>query len=152
MLFNKKGMTLIEVLVTLVITMLLLTALLSFFIGAQRNMLQSRRVATSGQAVQTAMTVLRQELAGAVSIAYTEDGRLLYTRVRDEEPRYYWLIDVQERELVRINVETNQVVVMASNIDEFSFSTAEGMRILAVTVRSGDFVLEDSIYLRNTRN
>ena len=150
--FNKKGMTLIEVLVTLIITMLLLTALFSFFIGSQRNMLQSRRVATSGQAVQTAMTVLRQELAGAMSIAYTTDGKLLYTRVRDEAPRGYWLIDVQERELVRIKVETNQVVVMARNIDEFSFSTAEGHRMLTVTVRSGDFVLEDSIYLRNTRN
>ncbi len=152
MLKNKKGMTLIEVLVTLAITMLLMAALFSFFIGSQRGMIQSRRVGTSGQAVQTAMTVLRQELAGAMSIAYTEDGRLLYTRVRDEEPRDYWLIDVEERELVRINQGTDEVVVMTRNIDEFSFSTEEGPQVLTVTVRSGDFVLEDSIYLRNTRN
>ena len=152
MLANKKAMTLIEVLVTLVITMLLMAALFTFFIGTQRGLHQTRNVAYSGQAVETALTVLRQELAGAMRVAYTEDGRLLYTRVRDEEPRDYWLIDVQERELVRINVETNQVVVMARNIDEFTFSTEDGDRVLAVTVRSGSFILEDSIYLRNTRN
>ncbi len=151
MLANKKAMTLIEVLVTLVITMLLMAALFSFFIGTQRGFQQTRSVAYSGQAVERALTVLRQELAGAMSIDY-EDGKLLYTRVRDEAPRDYWLIDIEERELVRINQETGQVVVMARNIDEFSFSTEEGPRVLTVTVRSGSFNLEDSIYLRNTTN
>lgn len=156
MLRNKKGLTLVELMAVMAIFILLLSVLYSFFAGAQRGMAQTRRVAYCGQAAERALTVLRQELAGAMDLDENADGLLLYTRVRDPEDlngnRDFWRIEVINRQLVRQNVSTGATVVMARDIDEFQFSRNEGPRVLAVTVRSGELALDDTIYLRNTRN
>lgn len=153
---NKKGLTLIEVMATMAIFILLLSVLYSFFAGAQRGISQTRRTAYSGQAVEIALTMLRQELAGAMDLDETADGHLLYTRVREEveegEERDFWRLEIENRTLLRRNVNTGAVTTMAQNIDEFLFSREEGTKVLAVTVRSGDFSLQDQIYLRNTCN
>lgn len=160
---DKRGMTLIEVLTTLVIFMLISAAIYSFFIGSLRGAATSRNAAYSGQAVERALTMLRIELAGG-KIAKTGQtpGELIYYRVRDNENwEVKWTIKVENRQLIRVN-DAGTKVVLAREIDSFDYSLpgeevdAEGTpineRLITVTVRSRNFQLEDQIFLRNRQD
>jgi prepilin-type N-terminal cleavage/methylation domain-containing protein len=159
---DKRGMSLTEVLTTLVIFMLISAAIYSFFIGSLRGAATSRRAAYSGQAVERALTLLRLELAGA-KIPRTGQlaGELKYYRVRDNENwEILWTIKVENRELVRVSGATR--IVLARDIDSFTYTLpgsifdADGKlvneRLLIVNVRSGNFELEDQIFLRNRQD
>jgi type II secretory pathway pseudopilin PulG len=143
-------MTLIEVLITLTITILIMAALFSFSLGVQKGGIKTRKAAESGQAVEIALTQLRNELAGARWIGFI-GGNLKYESVRND---MRWTLELGDRQLTRVledNIDTQQVV-LARDIDAFSFVLPDpGKRILQVTVRSGDFELSDSIFLRNWR-
>lgn len=155
MLLNKKGMTLVEVLTTLAITLLIMAAVFSFFIGAQRGAAQTRRAAYSGQAVEMALTKLRNELAGALWLGTGSDGSIRYDRSRDE---LRWTIELQDGVLQRVLIEVDElgnvvnetVITLSRDIDEFTFVLpADGEEVVAVSVASGEFQLNDSIFLRN---
>lgn len=154
MLPNKKGMTLVEVLATLAITLLIMAAVFSFFIGAQRGAAQTRRAAYSGQAVEMALTQLRNELAGALWLGSGPDGSLRYDSARDE---LRWTIELKDGILQRVLIQVDEygneiatIKTLSRDIDEFTFLLpAEGEEVVTVTVASGEFQLNDNIFLRN---
>lgn len=143
---DKRGLTLVEVLATLVIFTLMLGALFSFSIAVQRGAAKTRILAANGQAVELALTMLRHELAGAIDLEANGD-KLSYRRIRDNE---IWEMELVEKVLQRRNI-AGEIFSYVNNIDEFSFELPDtDNRLVSVTVRSGVFEISDKIYLRNS--
>lgn len=153
---DRRGMTLMELMVAMLILLILMTALASFVLGMSKGTATSRRSAWNGQAVERALTLLRQELAGTTDLFRDED-KLVYSRIRDGE---YWSIMVEDGNLVRRSNDLyTDVIIMAKDINSFEFilpienMDAEGYlvdpKMVWVIVGAGNFKLDDAIYLRN---
>jgi len=146
MLKSNSGFTLIEVLATLLIFTLLFSVLFAFSTGVQRGAARTTRAAYSGQAVESALTILRHELAGALDLEIHGET-LHYKRVQDG---LVWEMKIEERKLLRSN--EGNVALLAKNLDSFYVVLpSEGDQIVTVTVASGQFELSDKIYLRNSQ-
>lgn len=161
MILDRRGLTLIELMVAMVIFLIIMGVLASFLINAAHGAATARRSAWNGQAVERALSLLRQELAGATAIERVNDSQLLYCRVRDDS---VWIIMVEEGNLIRRNnVDPTQMVIMAKDVDSFEFILPRetydeilgymtSPKMLQVIVGAGNFKLDDSIYLRNIIN
>lgn len=153
---GRKGLTLIELMVAMLILLILMSVLATFMLSAAKSAATSRRSAWNGQAVERALTMLRQELAGSTEIK--RDGeKLIYQRIRDGT---YWTILIEEGNLVRRNNATpSEVLIMAKDVDFFEFVLPiENLdeeeflidpNIIWVIVGAGNFKLDDAIFLRN---
>lgn len=155
MILNRRGLTLIELMVAMLILLLLMTVLASFLLSASMGTATSRRSAWNGQAVERALTMLRQELAGTTDLERDGD-KLVYCRIRDGE---YWSIMIEDGNLIRRSQEDFSVIVMAKDVNHFEFILpienldADGYlidpKMIWVIVGAGNFKLDDAIYLRN---
>lgn len=154
---DRRGLTLIELMAAMLILLILMGVLASFMLGAAKSATTARRSAWNGQAVERALTMLRQELAGAIDIERVETNELRYRRVRDGT---CWTITSVDGNLIRRSVtDPSETIIMAKDIDSFEFTLpvenldAYGYlvdpKILWVTVGAGNFKLDDAIYLRN---
>ncbi len=153
---DRRGLTLIELLAAMLILLIIMSVLASFMLSTAKSATITRRSAWNGQAVERALTMLRQELAGATDIQRDGD-KLIYCRVRDDT---YWTIMVEEGNLLRRKNSTpSEMVMMAKDIDFLEYSLPsenldeEGYSIdpsmIWVIVGAGNFKLDDAIFLRN---
>lgn len=159
---DRKGLTLIELMVAMLILLIMMGVLASFMLSTAKSATTTRRSAWNGQAVERALTMLRQELAGATDLDRNGDI-IVYCRVRDST---YWGIMVEDGNLVRrrstdegFSFSETEMIMMAKdidflefklpieNLDEFGYSVDPS--IVWVTVGAGNFKLDDAIFLRN---
>lgn len=153
---DRRGLTLIELMVAMLILLILMAVLASFVLSTSMATATSRRSAWNGQAVERALTMLRQELAGTEDFYRDVDDSLVYSRIRDGE---YWAIMVEDGNLVRRHETSSEVIIMAKDVNSFEFILPienldpEGYLIdpnmIWVIVGAGNFKLDDAIYLRN---
>lgn len=154
---DRRGLTLIELMAAMLILLILMGVLASFLLGAAKSATTARRSAWNGQAVERALTMLRQELAGATDIARVNSNQLRYCRVRDGT---YWTILSEDDNLIRrSDTDPAETIIMAKDIDSFEFTLPEenideygylvDPKILWVIVGAGNFKLDDAIFLRN---
>lgn len=154
---DRRGLTLIELMVAMLILLILMGVLASFMLGAAKSATTARRSAWNGQAVERALTMLRQELAGATEIERVNTNQLHYRRVRDGT---FWTIMSEDGDLIRrSDTVPSETIIMAKDVDSFEFTLPiENMdeygflvdpNILWVIIGAGNFKLDDAIYLRN---
>ena len=153
---DSKGYTLIELMGAMLILLLIMGVLASFLLGATKGATTARRSAWNGQAVERALTMVRQELAGTTSIQRDND-KLIYTRIRDNTS---WTIMTEDGNLIRRNndlhhdtvmmakdVDTFEFILPIENLDEYGYSIDP--KIIWIIVGAGNFKLDDAVYLRN---
>lgn len=160
---DRRGLTLIELMVAMLILLILMTVLASFMLSASMGATTSRRSAWNGQAVERALTMLRHELAGATEVSRENENQLYYYRVRADREEHEWILMIEDGSLIRRSQnDPNLTVILAKDINYFEFVLPrenvdeEGYIIpttmLWVMVGAGNFKLDDSIYLRNYLN
>lgn len=154
---DRRGLTLLELMAAMLILLILMSVLASFMLSAAKSATVSRRSAWNGQAVERALTMLRQELAGATEIERVNVNQLRYCRVRDGT---FWMIMTEDGNLIRRSeADPGNMVMMAKDVDSFEFllplenfdefGFLVDPKMVWVIVGAGNFKLDDAIYLRN---